>query len=123
MFFKMAKSFLNLANGCQGRSYDDLTAHATVVCCCYIMPELLRERNKDLRTLGSLFHATCEELKQAGFVEVLAILLTLFEQTLTALMGSSKELFRDLTNRFLDELPPIFRTRLLFPAGNNLDKH
>ncbi|OIP90555.1 MAG: hypothetical protein AUK24_04155 [Syntrophaceae bacterium CG2_30_49_12] len=37
VFFKMAKSFLNLAKECQGRSYDALVAHATVVCCRYIM--------------------------------------------------------------------------------------
>lgn len=37
VFFKMAKSFLNLARECQGRSYDDLVAHAAVVCCRYIM--------------------------------------------------------------------------------------
>jgi hypothetical protein len=33
VFFKMAKSFLNLAKECQGRSYDALVAHATTVCC------------------------------------------------------------------------------------------
>ena len=115
VFFKMAKSFLNLARECQARSFDALTAHATVVCCRYIMLELARRVNKDPRSLGSLFHATCEELKQDGFVESLAILLTLFEQTLTVVMGISKELIHSLMDRFLDELPPIYRTRLLFP--------
>jgi len=112
---EMAKSFLNLARECQARSFDALTAHATVVCCRYIMLELARRVNKDPRSLGSLFHATCEELKQDGFVESLAILLTLFEQTLTVVMGISKELIHSLMDRFLDELPPIYRTRLLFP--------
>src|SRR3989339_1083384 len=40
VFFKMAKSFLNLAKECQGRSYDALVAHATVVCCRYVWPSL-----------------------------------------------------------------------------------
>ncbi len=119
VFFKMAKSFLNLAKECQGRSFDALTSHATVVCCRYIMLELTRRRNKDPRTLGSLFHATCEELKQTGFAESLALLLTLFEQALTAVMGIPKELIRSLMNRFLDELPPIYRTTLLFAWQNN----
>ena len=53
------------------------------------------------------------------FLEALAVILTLLEQTLGTVMGISKELIRSLMNRFLDELPPIFRTRLLFSAGNN----
>ena len=123
VFFKMAKSFLNLAKECQGRSYDALTAHATVVCCRYIMLELARRMNKDPRTLGSLFHAACEELKQTGFLEALAIMLSLLEQTLGAVMGISKELISSLTNRFLNELPPIYKARLLFSGRNPLINH
>ena len=55
VFFKMAKSFLNLAKECQGRSYDALVAHATVVCCRYIMLALAKRTNKDPRTLGTRF--------------------------------------------------------------------
>ena len=51
VFFKMAKSFLNLAKECQGRSYDALTAHATVVCCRYIMLELAPELVNDFETV------------------------------------------------------------------------
>ena len=49
VFFKMAKSFLNLAKECQGRSYDALVAHATVVCCRYIMLAVAKRTNKDPR--------------------------------------------------------------------------
>jgi hypothetical protein len=120
VFFKMAKSFLNLTKECQGRSFDALTAHATMVCCRYIMLELARRMNKDPRTLGTLFYATCEELKQTGFVEAMIILMTLLEQTLSAIMENSKELIRSLINRFLDELPQIYRTRILFSSKNKL---
>jgi Archaeal putative transposase ISC1217 len=113
VFFKMLKSFLNLAKECQGRSYDALVAHTTIVCCRYMMLALARRRNNDPRTLGSLFHASCDELKQAGFAEALALLLTLFEQALSTMVGISKELIRSLVERFLGELPPIYKTRLL----------
>ena len=117
VFFKMAKSFLNLAKECQGRSYDALVAHATVVCCRYIMLALSRRRNNDPRTLGSLFYACCEELKQTSFAEALAILLTLLEQTLSTVVEITKEpvLCHSLMERFLEELPPIYRMRLLLP--------
>ena len=42
VFFKMAKSFLNLAKEFQSRSFDALVAHATLVCCRYIMLELIK---------------------------------------------------------------------------------
>lgn len=119
VFFKMAKSFLNLAKECQGRSYDALVAHANVVCCRYIMLVIARRMNNDPRTLGSLFHASCEELKQASFAEALAILLMLLEQALSTVIGISKELIRSLIERFLEELPPIYRTRLLLTWQNN----
>jgi IS4 transposase len=52
VFFKMAKSFLHLAKECQGRSYYALVAHATTVCCRYIMLALAKRTNQDTRTLG-----------------------------------------------------------------------
>jgi len=113
VFFKMAKSFLNLAKECQGRSYDALVAHATVVCCRYIMLALAKRMNQDPRTLGTLFHACCEELKQAGFAEALMLLLVLLEQALSNIVGVSKELICSLVERFLKELPPIYKTRFL----------
>lgn len=119
VFFKMAKSFLNLVKECQGRSYDALIAHTAVVCCRYIMLALARRMNKDLRTLGSLFHACCEELKQAGFAEALAILLTLLEQALSAVVEISRELIHSLIERFLEELPSFYRTRLLLSWRKN----
>jgi hypothetical protein len=66
--------------------------------------------------LGSLFHASCDELKQAGFAEVLALLLMFLEQALAAIVGISKELIRSLVKRFLEELPPIYKARLLLPG-------
>jgi hypothetical protein len=118
VFFKMAKSFLNLAKEYQGRSYDALVAHATVVCCRYIMLALARRTNTDPRTLGSLFYACCEELKQASFAEALAILLQLLAQALSSFIGVAKELIYSLIEKFLAELPPIYRIQLLLPRIN-----
>jgi hypothetical protein len=66
VFFKMDKSFLQLAKEIQSRSFDALVAHATLVCCRYIMLELVRRENANPRTLGNLFHAVCDELRRIG---------------------------------------------------------
>ena len=119
VFCKMAKSFLNLAKECQGRSYDALVAHTAVVCCRYIMLALAKRTNKDPRTLGSLFYACCEELQQATFAEALALVLVFLEQAMGAATEITRELIRSLVERFLKELPPIYGARLLLEWQNN----
>jgi hypothetical protein len=119
VFFKMAKSFLNLAKECQGRSYDALVAHATVVCCRYIMLALAKRTNKDPRTLGTLFYACCEELQQATFAEALALVLMFLQQEMGASTEITRELIRSLIDRFLGELPTLFGKRWLLAWQNN----
>ena len=119
VFFKVAKSFLNLARECQGRSYDALVAHATLVCCRYIMLALAKRTNQDPRTLGSLFHACCEELQQATFAEALALVLIFLEQALAAVPQMTRDLLRTLIDRFLRELPHIYGKRWLLDWQNN----
>jgi hypothetical protein len=119
VFFKMSKSFLNLAKEFQSRSFDALVAHATLVCCRYIMLELAKRCNADPRTLGNLFHAVSDELRQISFTEALALLLKLLEETLSSVIGLCKEQVQQLIERFVETLPGAFRERLLFlaPSG------
>ena len=112
-FFKIAKSFLKLAKECQSRSYDAMVAHATLVCCRYLILEIGKRTTADPRTLGTLFYATCDEIRQASFMEALAILLKLLEQTLKDIVGFSKEQVEHLVQQFIEQLPPVFKGRLL----------
>ena len=116
VFFKMTKSFLNLAKECQSRSFDALVAHTTVVLCRYIVLELARRTNADPRTLGDLFHATCDELRQMSLVEALALLLNLLERSLNELAGFTKDLMRQLVERFVAELPLPFKAKMVLSA-------
>ena len=116
VFFKMAKSFLNLAKEFQSRSFDALVANATLVCCRYIILELAKRTNADPRTLGNLFHAVCDELRQINFTEALALLLKLLEETLYSVIGICKEQVQLLIERFVETLPRAFRERLLLLA-------
>ena len=116
VFFKMTKSFLNLAKEYQGRSFDALVAHTTVVFCRYIMLELARRTNSDPRTLGTLFHAVCDELRQTSFVEALALLLKVLERTLNKFVEFPKELMLELVEEFVAELPLPFKAKMLLSA-------
>ena len=118
VFFKMTKSFLNLIKEYQGRNFDGIVAHATLVCCRYIMLELTRREHSDPRTLGRLFHAVCDEMKQIGFTEALALLLELLESTLNNVIGLGKEQVQQLIERFVETLPGVFRRQMLLLAQN-----
>ena len=115
-FFKIAKSFLKFAKESQSRSYDAMVAHATLVCCRYLMLEIGKRTTADPRTLGTLFYATCEEIQQTSFTEALAILLKMLERVLKDVVGFSKEQVEHLVQQFIEQLPPVFRGRLLLLA-------
>lgn len=116
VFFKMSKSFLQLAKEFQSRSFDALVAQATLVCCRYIMLELARRENGDPRTLGSLFHAVCDEMKRIGFTEAMALLLLLLEEALKNVIGLCKEQVQQLIQSFIETLPRAFREQMLLLA-------
>lgn len=116
VFFKMAKSHLNLAKEFQSRSYDALVAHTTIVFCRYIMLAVAQRNTKDPRTLGTLFHARCDEFRQASFAEALLILLALFQQGLKEFTEAASKQIRELLENFIAGLPALMRRTLLIPA-------
>jgi hypothetical protein len=116
VFFKMVKSHLNLAKEFQSRTYDALVAHTTIVFCRYIMLAVAQRNTKDPRTLGALFHARCDEFRQASFAEALRMLLALFQQGLKEFAGAASKQIRELLETFIAGLPALMRRTLLIPT-------
>jgi hypothetical protein len=112
-FFKISKSFLQLAKECQSRSFDAIVANATLVCCRYIMLAIVKRTTSDPRTLGTLFFSAFDEIQQTSFCEALALLLNLLVQTLET-VGLAKEQVLCKVANFIDRLPSVFKERLLF---------
>lgn len=77
VFFKMAKHHLNLEREVQLRDYDGLVAHTTLVFTRYLFLALQQRFHDDPRSIGSLFHACCEEMKDLTLFQALHRLLTL----------------------------------------------
>lgn len=77
VFFRTAKQFLGLEKGCQARDFDTLIAHATIVLMRYTILCVEQRRNNDQRTLGLLFHACCEEMRDLSYLESLKRILEL----------------------------------------------
>ena len=54
-FFKFTKSYLKLGTEFQGRSFDMLISHTTVVFSRYLVMEFERRQENDAKSLGGLF--------------------------------------------------------------------
>jgi hypothetical protein len=77
VFFKMMKHYLNLERETQLRDYDGMLAHITIVMSRYIFLAFEQRCHDDPRTLGSLFFACSDEMKDLSLVEALQRILSL----------------------------------------------
>ena len=114
VFFKMNKSFLNLAKEFQGRSYNSMVAHTTIVFTRYIMLSTQSRNNEDLRTIGGLFFDCCDELQDIQFFEAIEIILELLKNALQEKLSLTKEQINSFLDYFISTLPTFIKERLVF---------
>ena len=112
VFFKTTKSFLNLAREFQGRSYDSMVAHTTIVFCRYIMLALENRESKDPKTLGNLFYLCCDELQDISFYEAFQLILTMLKNSLQKYLAVADCASQELINDFISCLPAFLKGRL-----------
>jgi hypothetical protein len=63
IFFKFTKSYLKLGTEFQGRSFDMLISHTTVVFSRYLVMEYERRQENDAKSLGGLFFLFADEVR------------------------------------------------------------
>ena len=107
VFFKMMKHYLNLERETQLRDYDGMVAHITIAMSRYIFLAFEQRCHDDPRTLGSLFFACSNEMKDLSLVEALQRILSMAlekirsagiatENALTALVDSIMNIAIDM---------------------------
>jgi hypothetical protein len=114
-FFKVAKSLLQLEREFQGRSYDMLVAHATLVCTRYIFLELERRKSLDSRTCGELFYHCCDEIRELKPREAIELIFQLLEVFLKHYLPDAEECIKD----FIDTLPASLLHLFIFSRYGN----
>jgi len=112
VFFKMNKSYLRLAKEFQGRSYDMMFAHTTIVFTRYIMLTLQVRGSKDSKKFGGMFFEYCDELKDIQFMESLLLIIDLFKQTLNDCLIITEEKINELLDYFFELLPSYIKRPL-----------
>ena len=114
VFFKMSKSYLKLAKEFQGRSYDSMVAHTTIVFCRYIMLALESRNEQDPRTFGNLFYICCDELQDISFMTSLLLLIELLKKSLRDYLSLPGQKLQGFMSQFISSLPLFFKERLQF---------
>ena len=116
VFFKMNKSFLNLAKEFQGRSYESMVAHTSIMFTRYIMLSTQSRNNEDLRTIGGLFFNCCDELQDIKFFESIQIILELLKDALQEKFSLTKEQINSFLDYFISTLPAFIKEKLVFSS-------
>jgi hypothetical protein len=114
VFFKMCKSHLQLAKEFQGRSYDAMVAHTTIVFCRYIMLAMEKRNSEDDRTFGELFYLCCDEIQDIKFSTAIQLLLEMLVEHLRNYQISTDDAIHMFLSNFISALPPYYKGKLAF---------
>ncbi|GMA65785.1 IS4 family transposase ISDha5 [Alicyclobacillus fastidiosus] len=111
-FFKVSKSHLRLAKELQGRTYDQMFAHTTIVFARYIMLATAARNDQDLRTIGALFFDCCDELDDIRFVDDIRLLINLLISIMEATDVQNDTVIDMIVEQFISHLPNAIKEKL-----------
>ena len=109
VFFKMTKSYLKLAKEFQGRSFDMLVAHTTIVFLRYIMITDSARMSTDEKSFGDLFFEYGDEVKDITFVQALTLLLQQIKLILENQLFLAEDHINEILDKLLDSLPKYMK--------------
>lgn len=112
VFFKSVKSLLRLQKEFQGRSFDALISHTTIVFARYIVLSWQHRCSRDPRTLGGLFYELCDEVSQLDWAVALRTLLDLLEDVVKQTDSKVKRLIKRQLQQWIDGLPSYIKAYL-----------
>lgn len=117
VFFKMCKSYLNLAKEFQGLSYDLITAHTAIVMTRYIILASDKRHNEDPRTFTELFHSCYDEAADITFARALSLVLDTLHASLHDCLFLSETEINTIIDTFISGISANFKD---FLANNKL---
>lgn len=112
VFFKTTKSLLKLQKEFQGRSYDSMIAHTSIVFTRYIVLSWQHRCNTDERTLGGMFYELSDEINELDWTVALQQLIELFEDALKKTNRKFKKLIKSQLHEWFSALPSYIKAYL-----------
>lgn len=112
VFFKCAKSLLRLQKEFQGRSYDMLISHTTIVFTRYILLAWQHRQSTDQRSFGGLFYLLCDEVGTIDWAVALQQLLDLIKEISTKVGKKVSALIGRQLQQWIAGLPNYIKVYL-----------
>lgn len=112
VFFKCAKSLLRLQKEFQGRSYDLLISHTTIVFSRYILLAWQHRKSTDQRTLGGLFYLLCDEVGSLDWAVALQQLVELMNEIATQVGKKLSAMIKSQLQHWISALPSYIKAYL-----------
>ncbi|NRK74237.1 IS4 family transposase, partial [Salmonella enterica subsp. enterica serovar Typhi] len=106
------KSLLRLQKEFQGRSYDLLISHTTIVFTRYIILSWQNRCHTDERTLGGLFYDLCDEVNELDWAVALQQLIELLQDVLKKTNKQTQQLLKNQLSQWIAGLPSYIRAYL-----------
>lgn len=117
VFFKTTKSLLKLQKEFQGRSYDSLISHTTIVFARYIVLSWQNRCSTDQRTLGGMFYELCDEISDLDWAIALQQLIELLEDILKESNKKIQKLIKSQLQQWIAGLPNYIKAYCLFQSA------
>lgn len=111
-FFKCTKSLLRLQKEFQGRSYDMMVCHTTIVFARYIVLSWQHRQHSDERTLGGLFLDMCDEVSSLDWAVALQQLLEIVNDVSKKVKKSLVNLIKSQLQHWFAGLPTYIKAYL-----------
>lgn len=112
VFFKTSKSLLKLQKEFQGRSYDSLISHTTIVFARYIVLSWQNRCSADQHTLGGMFYELCDEISDLDWAVALQQLIELLEDTFKKSNKKARKLIKSQVQQWIAGLPNYIKVYL-----------
>jgi hypothetical protein len=110
VFFKMAKHYLKLDTEVQVRDFDSIVAHSTIVMIRYIFLAVEQRCASDERTIGALFLAAADEMRDISLTQALVRILAVVWDKVREYYATSEHLINELIEATMKEAIALFRS-------------
>lgn len=110
VFFKSIKSLLKLGKEFQGRSYDMMISHTTIVMTRFIMTEWLRRQENDDKTFGELFFYFCDDIQDMDFVIALQNLMSFMLESINGIKSLATEIIKSQLRQWINMQTAFIKT-------------
>lgn len=110
VFFKMAKHYLKLDSEIQVRDFDSILAHSTIVMIRYIFLAEEQRLASDDRTIGGLFLAAPDEMRDLSLTEALLRILSMVRDKVRELYETSEQRVQQIIETTMKEALALIRT-------------